>query len=347
MNLNRQEGIPMTPIPQPRRAADNPPRLRMVNDTVVRVIRERDPDPNTDPLTGEPGAHPVGVGAGAATGAAAGAAVGSLGGPIGSAIGVTLGGVAGGLVGKTIAERVHPTSELEYWRTAYIHRPYAAGGTFVDFEPAYRSTVDEFVARPESVPFEHAEPRLRAAYERSASGAYRAWKDVREASKDAWERVVKRTSETATEAQKTAADRVNDVLQMLNDSVDGFTAASARLADAKFVYACRRYAAERENLAAELRPVIAANGREPTSSTEIRGSIARAWMAVRTALGGGDCPIIENIESAEDHAVATYRDALASDDLTNETRAVLSRQYPIVKAAHDQFRAWKEQLAES
>ena len=41
-------------------------------------------DANRDPLTNEPGAHPVGTGVGAMmAGAAAGAAAGALGGPVG------------------------------------------------------------------------------------------------------------------------------------------------------------------------------------------------------------------------------------------------------------------------
>jgi uncharacterized protein (TIGR02284 family) len=321
--------------------------VRMVNDTDIRRLPPES-DLNLDPLSGAPGAHPAGVAAGAAAGAVAGAAIGTLGGPVGTALGAAAGGVAGGLVGKNVAEAVNPTAELEYWRTAYFQRPYAGRGSFADFEPAYRVTIDQYVAQPELIPFEHAEPRLRSAYEREAgAGSHPQWSDARDAAKDAWERVVKRTSETATEAQKSAADRANDVLQMLNDSIEGFSAAADRLDDPKYAHACRRYAAERESLAADLRPLIAANGRQPTTATEIRGSLARAWMTVRTALGGGDQAIIENIEAAEDHAVETYRDALASDDLDAETRAVLARQYPIVKASHDQFSAWKHQLAET
>src|SRR3989344_4789503 len=45
-------------------------------------------DANRDPLTNEPGSHPVGTGVGAALGgAAAGAAAGAFGGPVGAAIG--------------------------------------------------------------------------------------------------------------------------------------------------------------------------------------------------------------------------------------------------------------------
>ena len=56
-----------------------------------------------DPITGEPGAHPVGVGVGALSAGAAGAAIGAIGGPIGVLIGAAIGAVAGGLAGKEVA----------------------------------------------------------------------------------------------------------------------------------------------------------------------------------------------------------------------------------------------------
>ena len=72
-------------------------------------------DANRDPITGEPGAHPVGTGLGtAAGGAAAGAAAGLAAGPVGAAVGAVVGGVAGGLAGKGIAESINPTVEEAY-----------------------------------------------------------------------------------------------------------------------------------------------------------------------------------------------------------------------------------------
>ena len=67
---------------------------------------------NRDPLTGAPGAHPLGTGVGAAAGGmAAGAVAGSLAGPVGAAIGTAIGAVAGGLAGKGVAEKVVPTAQ--------------------------------------------------------------------------------------------------------------------------------------------------------------------------------------------------------------------------------------------
>ncbi len=57
-----------------------------------------------DPITGEPDAHPVGVGVGAGIAGAMGAAIGAVAGPIGMMVGVAIGAIAGGLAGKEVAE---------------------------------------------------------------------------------------------------------------------------------------------------------------------------------------------------------------------------------------------------
>src|SRR5688572_26056720 len=72
---------------------------------------KNEPDANRDPITGTPGAHPVGTGVGAAGGGAAGAAIGMAAGPVGAAVGATVGAIAGGLAGKGAAEAVNPTVE--------------------------------------------------------------------------------------------------------------------------------------------------------------------------------------------------------------------------------------------
>jgi len=74
-------------------------------------------DRHTDPISGAPGAHPVGAGIGAAAGGAAtGAAIGAIAGPVGAFIGVAVGAVVGGLAGKGVAEMIDPTAAEAYWR---------------------------------------------------------------------------------------------------------------------------------------------------------------------------------------------------------------------------------------
>src|SRR5215203_7242311 len=101
---------------------------------------QRDRDLNADPITGAPGAHPVGVGVGAAAAGATGAAIGTaVAGPIGTAVGAVIGAVAGGLAGKGVAEGIDPTAEDAYWREAHNTQPYSKGRDYDDFAPAYRT----------------------------------------------------------------------------------------------------------------------------------------------------------------------------------------------------------------
>jgi phage tail tape-measure protein len=68
---------------------------------------------NRDPLTGEPGSHPVGTGIGSAGGAAAGAAIGgAAAGPVGALVGGAVGAVAGGATGHAVGESANPTAGL-------------------------------------------------------------------------------------------------------------------------------------------------------------------------------------------------------------------------------------------
>ena len=125
------------------------------DDRAVHNVNERGTDSNPDPLTGQPGAHPVGTGVGAAmAGAAAGAAGGLVGGPIGAAVGAVVGGVAGGLAGKGVAESIDPTVEDRYshgeppiarittprLRTTSIGRLIATAGSRKPSTQAGRST---------------------------------------------------------------------------------------------------------------------------------------------------------------------------------------------------------------
>lgn len=157
----------------------------MENDSVKR------PAENRDPITGAPGAHPVGVGVGAAAGGvAAGAAAGTMAaGPVGTVVGAAIGAVVGGLAGKAVAEHYDPTIEEEYWREAYSREPYYKSDlTWDDYAPAYRLGGEAYGKYGEA-PFENFEDDLAAEYRRSNAASRLDWENARPATKAAWTRV--------------------------------------------------------------------------------------------------------------------------------------------------------------
>lgn len=161
------------------------------------------PDRNTDPLSGEPGAHPVGAGVGAAVGgAAAGAAGGAVAGPIGAAAGAVIGGVAGGLAGKEVAEHYDPTVEDAYWKENYRTRPYyEAAVPYDEYQPAYRYGW-ESRAKSGNRTFDEAESDLARNWEAAKAKSKLTWDKAKFATKDAWNRLGDRNTGAACGVNK-------------------------------------------------------------------------------------------------------------------------------------------------
>jgi len=151
-------------------------------------MAEREDTLNRDPISDEPGAHPIGTGIGAGGGAITGAALGLAGGPVGVAVGTVIGAVVGGLAGKGAAEAVNPTAEDAYWRDAYVGEPYYSDGLgYDDYAPAYRAGYEGAQGGPRD--FSTYEEELATTWDSRRGASRLSWDDARPATRAAWERV--------------------------------------------------------------------------------------------------------------------------------------------------------------
>jgi hypothetical protein len=149
-------------------------------------------DSNPDPITGEPGAHPLGVAGGGTGGVLAGAAIGgAVGGPVGAIVGGAIGAVAGGFAGKGAAEALNPTEEDTFWRTEHIKRPYVRKDmAYSTYQPAYKygweSAVNPLFANRK---FNDIEPDLAKNWNTFRGPVTTDWRDIKEATRDSFDRV--------------------------------------------------------------------------------------------------------------------------------------------------------------
>jgi hypothetical protein len=159
-------------------------------ETKMKSKEQDDADANRDPISGAPGAHPIGTGLGAAAGGmAAGAAAGTVLGPAGTLAGAAAGAIVGGLVGKGVGEAVDPTEEDVFWAKQYEHEPYFEQGyTYADYQPAYRAGYEGRM-RYHDRKFSEAEGDIRREYEQSNVRSRLGWDKARLASQAAWNRV--------------------------------------------------------------------------------------------------------------------------------------------------------------
>jgi len=148
-----------------------------------------DGDLNRDPITGEPGSHPVGTGIGAAGGGTAGAAIGMAGGPVGAVVGAAIGAVVGGLAGKGVAEVIDPTAEDAYWKENYRSQSYVdPDTTYDDYGPAYQQGYETFGTGRYRT-FDDAEGELAEKWDAAKGKSRLSWEKAKHASRAAWDKV--------------------------------------------------------------------------------------------------------------------------------------------------------------
>ena len=149
------------------------------------VSRHEDRDMNRDPISGAPGAHPIGTGVGAAGGAAAGLMVGSVAGPVGTTIGGVFGAIIGALAGKELGEAVNPSIEdsawEDYWRESYRNEPYyRLGRTYEDYAAAYRLGYTFRTNHDDrNWMWLDAQDELRAEWESTKGASHLEWEEAR------------------------------------------------------------------------------------------------------------------------------------------------------------------------
>jgi hypothetical protein len=154
---------------------------------------------NADPITDEPGAHPIETGIGAAAaGAAGGLAAGAVGGPLAAAVGVAVGAVAGGYAGKSVGEIIDPTTADDFLRGRFKSRPYVEDGDdYEDFRAAYR-----YGGLAESkygdAGIDLTDENLRREWEKTEEGKEIPWSLASGAVNDGYERAVQLRHERET-----------------------------------------------------------------------------------------------------------------------------------------------------
>jgi uncharacterized protein (TIGR02284 family) len=330
-------------------------------------------DKNLDPITGEPGSHPVGTGLGAAVGGAGvGAAAGMVAGPAGALIGAVAGAVAGGYGGKAAAEAINPTAEEAYWRENYDKQAhYETGRPFDDYAPAYRLGVSSRVGYSGS--FDDHEGRLAEDWDSQRGSSSLSWPQAREATRSAWDRVDSRISSNPQNYTTDAAmmdmgtvknvdtmassgdgmsnddviDTLNDLLESCRDGEFGYRECAEHVKAQNLKSVLHRHEQACREAGTELQALIVQLGGKADEGGSMTGALHRGWVSVRgTLMGNSDQAMMDECERGEDSAVASYRKAL-KQDLPAQVRMVIQRQADGTQRNHDEIRALRNFLRAS
>lgn len=140
-------------------------------------------------------------------------------------------------------------------------------------------------------------------------------------------------------------ENLNDLIQIHNDRIQGFERALKDIeeqdTDLKSLFSAM--ANQSQQLKAELATEVAALGGNIESDTSFSGSIHRAWINLKSSLGGDDRKsILASCEFGEDAILKSYRSALEDGDLPAYVREIVERQATEIKESHDQIKTLRD-----
>lgn len=307
----------------------------------------RDNEFNLDPISKEPGAHPVGTGLGAvAGGAATGAVAGTFGGPAGAVVGAVAGAVVGGMGGKALSETINPTAEEAYWKDNYMREPYyESGRSFDDYAPAYRLGMSGYSEHGGD--FDEREENLARDWDAKRERSTLSWPQARAASRAAWERIDVTQSATI-ERDDDAIDTLNDLLETCRDGEYGFRECAVHTTSQDIKTLLDRRAEDCRTAAAELEMLIKQMGGKADEGGTVSGAIHRGWVSMKGTLSGySDKAMLDECERGEDVAMALYRKVLKENHLPPKAQALVERQAEGVQRNHNQIKALRDTLKQA
>jgi len=145
-----------------------------------------------------------------------------------------------------------------------------------------------------------------------------------------------------------AASILEELVETLEDGREGFKKAADKLEDDghhELAQKMAQYSDQRARLSAELREIALVDGIDVEDKGTVAAALHRGWMAIADAVSGDDPhAVLAVAESGEDHAVAEFEKALGNADLPASWRPVIGAQAEVVRSAHDEVRALRDQF---
>ena len=137
---------------------------------------------------------------------------------------------------------------------------------------------------------------------------------------------------------------LNDLIETCRDSEKGFLAAAENITNDNLKSYFRRCSSQRAQFASELRAEVRQLGGSAEESGSISGLFHRGWMNLKSAVTGGDEPIISECEWGEDSALRNYERVL-KQNLPPNVLPVVKHQYTQIKQTHNRIRDLEKKAA--
>jgi uncharacterized protein (TIGR02284 family) len=135
---------------------------------------------------------------------------------------------------------------------------------------------------------------------------------------------------------------VEKLIDTCRDGEKGYREAAEHTSDPELRGYFSDQCTERAKFAEELQQALHRIGKwETTRQGSVGGVLRRAWIDVKSMVGGGDHSVLEAVEAGEDSAKHAYEEA-RRESLPPDIRSIVERQATSVIAAHDHVRLLRD-----
>jgi uncharacterized protein (TIGR02284 family) len=139
---------------------------------------------------------------------------------------------------------------------------------------------------------------------------------------------------------------LNDLMETSRNGEKGFNTAAEDTKNPELQSIFRQRAQDCAKAATDLRQIVVGLGGKPDEGGTVAGAVHRGWVNLKsTVTGRSDLAILEECERGEDVAKAHYRKAV-ENDLPDDIRPVVERQYRGAQRNHDQIRDLRDRYRE-
>lgn len=135
----------------------------------------------------------------------------------------------------------------------------------------------------------------------------------------------------------------NDLLQLNQDSQNGYATAAGGLSNPDYAELFRQYAQERQQNANELTQLIQASGHSAGQAGSLSGLFHQGRLNVEALLTQGDAPLFAECERADALTLAAYQDVMGKTT-REELMVILRRQFTVIRDAHDRVKVLRGAL---
>ena len=136
---------------------------------------------------------------------------------------------------------------------------------------------------------------------------------------------------------------LNNLIETCRDGQNGFKEAAENVKNYELKSFFNQASLDRARFVGELQQEVRRLGGDPENTGSTGAAIHRVWIDIKgTFTGKNDESILSECERGEDSAVDAYKDALKDQNLPNDIRALVEKQFSSVKQSHDQVKQWRD-----